>query len=495
MLCIAWQYLTGRAVATDPVDRRRAEWPPHPDRVYQALVAAWGERGEAGDERAALEWLAGQSAPEVAAPLELPEAEGEALASRPKPVKVFVPVNDVEAPRRAEYGDAALGLLPSSRPRKERFFPGVVVGDAVCALRWPAADPPAEVRASLTSVVEAVTHLGHSSSLVRMWVADDPPPPTWMPVDDGSRRRELALRVADPDRLDVLVRAYAGGGEGWRRPPTARWRGYARHRESSSAAAGDFDDRLLVFRQVGGDRLCLPQTLALAEAFRATVLPHANGPSREILSGHQPNGAPADAPHAAYLPLADVGHLHADGHLLGVAVALPSQIDVAAEDSCIAAIAAMLGSERGTLRLVMGRVGAVELGPDESPAPPVALRRSTWCRVAREWATVTPIVLDRFPPRRHSDQDGCAADVIADGCERQGLPRPEQVSILEIPAHLGVPPARTFAFVPRKSDGARRWHVHAALRFGDAIRGPLLLGAGRYRGYGFCRPLPDGDRS
>ena len=98
MLCIAWQYLTGRAVATDPVDRRRAEWPPHPDRVFQALVAAWGERGEAADERAALEWLCGLPAPEITAPLAGPEADDSTSVFLPNVVKVFVP-----APSAAEY--------------------------------------------------------------------------------------------------------------------------------------------------------------------------------------------------------------------------------------------------------------------------------------------------------------------------------------------------------------------------------------------------------
>lgn len=495
MLSIAWQYLTGRAVATDPVDRRRAEWPPHPDRVFQALVAAWGERGEAEDERVALEWLAGQPAPEVSAPLDAPEIGPESPAFRPEPVKVFVPVNDVEGPRRGAYGDTAIGLLPAARPRKERFFPGIVVGDAVCALRWPAANPAVEVRASLARVAAAVTYLGHSTSMVRMWLTEDPPRATWVPVEEAARRRDVALRVVDPERLGVLVRAYAGGGHAWRRPPTARWRGYLRNRDSSSTASGDFDDRLLVFRQVGGDRLCLPQTPALAEAFRATVLPHAAGPAREILSGHRTDGSPADGPHAAYLPLADVGHIHADGHLLGAAVALPDRLDVESEAACIAAIAAMLGSEDAGVTLVMGRIGAMQLIPDESPAPPVALRASTWSRSARDWATVTPIVLDRFPPRRHSDQEGWAAEVIADACCRQGLPRPLEVSILRAPAFVGAPPAHAFSPLLRKGDGARRWQVHATLHFGVAVRGPLLLGAGRYRGYGLCRPFFTEDRT
>lgn len=45
----------------------------------------------------------------------------------------------------------------------------------------------------------------------------------------------------------------------------------------------------------------------------------------------------------------------------------------------------------------------------------------------------------------------------------------------------------------RKPDGARRWRVHVALRFPPPVAGPLLLGAGRYQGYGICRPLPTGN--
>ncbi len=42
-LTLGWEYLTGYAVATDPSSRERAEWPPHPARVFMALAAAWFE--------------------------------------------------------------------------------------------------------------------------------------------------------------------------------------------------------------------------------------------------------------------------------------------------------------------------------------------------------------------------------------------------------------------------------------------------------------------
>ena len=45
-LAIAWEYLTGYAVATDPSTRDRAEWPPHPARVFH------GARGSLVRDRA-----------------------------------------------------------------------------------------------------------------------------------------------------------------------------------------------------------------------------------------------------------------------------------------------------------------------------------------------------------------------------------------------------------------------------------------------------------
>ena len=40
MLAIEFELLTGRYAATAHNDRSRAEWPPHPARIFSALVAA-----------------------------------------------------------------------------------------------------------------------------------------------------------------------------------------------------------------------------------------------------------------------------------------------------------------------------------------------------------------------------------------------------------------------------------------------------------------------
>jgi CRISPR-associated protein Csb2 len=489
MLALAWQYLSGRAVATDPADRQTAEWPPHPDRVFQALVAAWGERGCDPAERAALQWLESLGPPNLAAP---DETNGTLV--RPQTLPVFVPVNDTQGPARGDYQEGQhLGLLPAHRPRKPRSFPSVLVGDAACALVWPDATAAVEHRSALGTLCAAVTHVGHSRSLVRAWLTDEPPPATWLP-DAGGLRRELSLRTPHPGRLAVLERAYADLSAGrlarneW---PSAPWTGYCRRRPAPGASPGPFDPRLVILRKgSGADRPGLVQVPAFVSALRGTLMANAGPRALPLVSGHASGGSPLSRPHVAWLPLAYVGGEHADGHLLGFGMALPRDLAPDDEQAIFEALAAAMDPASGRLDLTAGRLGTMELVQEERPVPPLTLRAPTWTGPAADWATVMPIVLDRLPPHRHGGDDAWAAAQVAAACIKQGLPSPAEICIAPVSAHLGAPTARAFPPLLRKPDGARRWHVHAVLRFATAVEGPLLLGAGRYRGYGLCRPLP-----
>ena len=80
---------------------------------------------------------------------------------------------------------------------------------------------------------------------------------------------------------------------------------------------------------------------------------------------------------------------------------------------------------------------------------------------------------------------------IADSCERIGLPRPTEVIATPVPMFFGVPHSREMPRILRKSDGGKNRQTHAILTFDREVQGPMLIGAGRYRGYGFCRPLRD----
>ncbi len=149
---------------------------------------------------------------------------------------------------------------------------------------------------------------------------------------------------------------------------------------------------------------------------------------------------------------------------------------------------------------VSTRFGKWFLMRETRPSPPVTLQAETWTSPSQTWATVTPIVLDRHPKtERSKDRERWSLDVaeiIAESCERQDLPRPIAVDVDKTSWFRGAPRAvkgkgSGFPLMPVKDGQTKRQQVHAWLRFDQEIAGPLLLGVGRYRGYGVCRPLKE----
>jgi len=234
--------------------------------------------------------------------------------------------------------------------------------------------------------------------------------------------------------------------------------------------------------------LNLLDVLAVVQRWREAILAHSNGlPERVrgVLSGHEPGGAPLDRPHLMFLPLASVGHERADGRLLAVALVLPG--DMRQDDRRIA-----LRAIRSVQRLVLGRLGAWNIVPDINASSTVNLRPQAWNAQpdgATHWSTVTPVAFDRHPK---TDSGGEyqreAAAMIATACTRVGLPEPREVIVTQVSAHLGVPPAFAFPRLRRKDNSERR-HTHAILVFERPVCGPILIGAGRFRGYGVCRAI------
>ena len=87
-----------------------------------------------------------------------------------------------------------------------------------------------------------------------------------------------------------------------------------------------------------------------------------------------------------------------------------------------------------------------------------------------------------------------AAESVKDMCGHIGLPRPREALLHPVSLVEGVPHAREFPQLTRKHDGGRRSHGHAVIVFDEPVRGPVLIGAGRFRGYGLCRPMEQCDR-
>ncbi len=193
----------------------------------------------------------------------------------------------------------------------------------------------------------------------------------------------------------------------------------------------------------------------------------------------------AARPHAAKVRLAGVGHPHAGGRLHGMALALPG--DTASKDRTAAQRAIT-----GLRRLLLGPLGAWTVRPATAGARSPVLRRETCTahpRGATHWSSMTPFVFDRHPKAKQGAQHQREISaLVASACAAIGLPPPREVILTQGSPHPGVPPS--FQFPPlRRKDGSERRHAHATLVFDAPVCGPIAIGAGRFRGYGVCRPL------
>jgi CRISPR-associated protein Csb2 len=483
MLALEIEFLTGAYRAALP-DGSAAEWPPHPERVLSALTQAWGDGGERPEERDALKWLEALAPPEIEAEVLPDEAQRDAPT-------VYVPPNDVR-------GDE-IAALPERRQRQARTFRAVLPRSPVVRLRWPT-DASPEVRGALDALALRVASLGHSSSLVRFAFGDGGggPAQVWAAGDAGDR----PLRVPHQGRLQDLLGWYQSG----RRPRTGKtmwYRGPAgpdvalRHSSFGGAEdwfvfgtrdeAGGFVPDLLGFAYVAG------------RARAALMAALGQKPSPTIISGHDSDGTPAQAPHLAFVPLADVGWHHSRGDLLGFAVVLPRDLKKPDRDAVITALARFAGfagsrpaEQAGQAELRFGP-GTWHLMRQAAPAR-ASLLPERYCRSAETWASVTPVLLDRYAD--HDDPVEEAATIAA-ACRNIGLPEPVEIEIHKHSALRGAPaayPARGVAHRPDWSFPAGsklrlRPRRHVVLRFAERVEGPVIIGAGRYHGFGLCVAL------
>lgn len=487
MLAFRVRYLLGRVVAADVSrgsEKDRGEWPPHPDRLFSALVQAWADLGRPDRERRFLERLASAPAPHV-----------HALGAAADVGRVsFVPVPDNWKPyyrdpnTKRDKAFSAMGAMRIGRDRKERRFVSQAVEleltephATVAWLRPLDADAwTSEDQECATSLSRFVGYLGHSSSLVALDIASEIRAPALVPDDDGT----ILLRVPYEGRLAHLEDAFHAG----HRPPMSSWQPYGQRRAVAPGPKPPWRD-MVVLRLVGGPhRLPLAATQratrrlreTLNDIFRASPF---NQEPPEIVSGRAAsNGAKSAVPHIAFIPLPDVDHSFASGHLLGFALLLPEILRGEERRTVLRAIQQLTVLDFGSL-------GCWDLERQTLETPVQGLLPETWTRSSKSWTTVTPISFDRDP----GDPLGeVALTGVALACERLGLPAPSDIKLSATPFLAGSNHAREFTLFQVTENARRRRHVHARLVFAEAVSGPLVIGAGRYLGYGLCRPTSGG---
>ncbi len=445
MFAFEVEYLLGRAFAGDFMNRAETEWPPHPSRLFSALAAAYFENGATELEKHALEWLEAQAPPHIHA--------GE--PGRGEAPMAFVPTN--------YPGDGP----PVSRGKQPRFFPAQGPSESTVHFIWPESQPQDGVAKALDALASRTAYLGKACSVVRMRVADAPPASNYAPDPCG----DLVLRVPSPGRLAELEclfradqRVSAGAQQLYRKC------GAPTEIQEAHSAFG----YMAVVRKKRGLGLPIEASLTLTDAVRAALMSIAgkSGVVSEAIHGHM------DGLHCAIAALPFVGRQHADGHLLGFAVVLPRTASLADRRQVLWACSQIAG--RG---LHIPGVADWELEEVEAAAALQGLRPATWSQSSRVWETVTPILLDRFPKKKGPNVE----EILAESCIRIGLPKPIDMVHGPYSSLEGVPPVSAFR-LRRKPEERPRWGVHAKLTFAQAVRGPVLLGAGRYFGLGLMRP-------
>jgi CRISPR-associated protein Csb2 len=558
MFVIRVDLLSDRYAATAYNDRERVEWPPHPARLFSALVATWAE-GEPGAadaeaELSALQWLEEQPPPVIV-------ASSIANAGVRSSVVVFVPVNDVgvikapdhakleaaertlaaatdamarakaerqlanlrdkliadtvketAAPTRFGKHDAASGeqALLDRRVRQPRTFPCALPEQPAFAFEWRDSVASPAVVTALSRLTQRVVRLGHSSSLVHarvVTVADleDLATTTTRFIPDD-RNGEIMIRWVGPGQVERLVRAHAQHQQVEPRVLPARFIRY-RHGdrpEGEPPACSVFDDELIVYARVSGPRLPITSVAGLSRQFRRALMSVAEQPIPEVISGHQPEGAPSETTHLAIVPLPVVVGPHADGAVLGLALVLPRTMSDEARRAVMRAVAQLEQQQRmpkdddaPPVMLLLGEAGALTVkrvvwGEDLR----TTLQPSTWTRRSKRWASATPVALDRNPGDLHDPDPSnrakafeLARALVIEAVRRIGLPPPLELDVVRSCVLPGTTKPRGYPRFPSDAHKQQRVLVHVRLGFANPVQGPIVLGAGRYQGLGLCLPV------
>jgi CRISPR-associated protein Csb2 len=476
MLSLEVEYLTGVCFAAQSQSSDQPDFPPQPDRVFSALVAAWGSRGEVLEEKAALEWLEQQQPPQIEATEYFVRFVGIS----------YVPPND--ATGKSE-------TMPDRRKRQARIFPAAVPHRPVVRFFWNVEPAPESLNA-LQALARDTAYLGHSASVVRCRFVLDSPADSRLVK--GPARRVYTGRMAE------LQRSFAKGerpqpGEAadeWAPPPAI-------------FPQTCFSTQWIVLEDAGGQCPDLRAFAQVARRFREALFSRYGDEAiavPEVISGHTADGSPTDRPHMAVLPLADVGQSrYSNGRLMGIGLVFPRELDqelANAERDWMAGVRDASGKteqwkifDRMMSRITelkLGSLGVWNLSRTLAPAKK-ALQPSRWCVAAKRWASATPIVLDRFPKAKTAeDREEEIAAMIASSCVNTGLPAPLRIRLNKHAAVRGAPSAYPSGKAPEWTGWtlpgflAGRALTHAVIEFADKVEGPVILGAGRFAGLGLC---------
>ena len=437
------------------------EWPPSPARLFAAFVAADGTRKASrvtdGQE---LLWLEGLPTPSIHAQ---ENAWHQALQPR------FV-VAHRGGPAKATHQEyvARQGALHRAGVRVATRIPSVVY-------RWNTKTPDDGTLASLRRRAARIGYLGTSDSPVRVRVATkmpcDSPDEVFEPDSMGDKRINVP-RPGDIDLLDQMYDAWQKRGSSVGRSQFPALFHLATYRSPSGRDEIDRGEVVAWLRlrtAVSGRRIS-----SLTALFKEAVLSRhqrMHGEPPAILHGHGFERSGYDL--ARYLALPDVGYPHSRGRIHGLALWLPPD---STRIQCL-----QVRDAAFAIDALVGRGIDVSVEPDGD-------NEGLWAANPRRWRGPSPVWVTAFPVI-HERRGVPGLPEAARWCRHAGLPAPIAFQSSRTPLLTGAVDLSP-AEVNRPQRPALPYS-HAKFRFAEPIAGPVVIGAGRQRGFGLCVPVDD----
>ena len=437
----------------------RGEWPPAPFRLFAALVAADGTRERCTvTDGAELEWFERLPPPVI-------HAHAQPWHQRLNPRYVVRHEGTASKSTHQEYVGRA-GVLNRSGVRVTPRHSHVVYS-------WNES-PPEVTLDALRRRAARIGYLGAADSPVRVHVMTRMPEVA-VPEDTfvHALNGNMMINVPAPGDLGILDMMYDawcehGADIGRAQFPALRHEApYRSPRTADQRESGEVVAWLRISPAVSGRRVATVTAL-----FKEAVLSNhqkIHGEPAAVLHGHGFGASGYEI--ARFLALPDVGFQRSRGLIHGLALWMPPRSDsvvrLRARDAAFA------------VRRLTGRGIDVSVAPRDNEQRPVAAHPNRWNRPAHGWATAFPAIHER---RRALD-----LSEVSRWCRHAGLPAPIAFRAARGPLVRG---AVDLAPVEVNRPGRSGLpYSHVELRFATPVPGPVVIGAGRQRGFGLCVPV------
>ncbi len=451
------------------------EWPPAVTRLLAAFVAADGMGGECRvTDGTELRFMEGLGAPVIHA-----EAAPEHRVLQPR----FVV--RASGPVKKDGKDYPAGHQEYPARKGAEVRPGVRVSlrHRQVVFSWDAHAPAHHLQA-LRIRAARIGYLGCADSPVRVRVRTDAAEAIAAGLHAFRPDRDGTTLVSVPragEHLEALSAAY----EAWRENGPSTNRSQFPMLRNVVAYSGP-DDRvgphdpgrvvawLRLRPSLPGRRVAdITAALRLAMMSRYERL-FGITPPRE-LHGHGFDGTGYEI--ARYLALPNVGFEHSDGRIHGLAVWMPKACQDEVMDHARAAAR--------SIDVLHGTGIRAQVSPWEGETKPAAANPRRWQGRSRAWATAVPAIHERF---RKLD-----ADELRRWCAHAGLPEPQWFRSTRVPTvkgALNLHPTKVHRSASKRGRTTKPYS-HLVLRFAEPVRGPVVVGGGRSRGFGLCVPVDD----